>query len=208
MATLNPNEIRPRLVDGQAIYELGHGVGQEETVLLLPRPGAEAEESARSKLALILVRLGKRVVTFDPPGQSGEFSALALACLDAWAIQAPVNLVTWGSGAAQALTLVRRHPERVKRLALIGDLDSTVDSVSTGWQAVDTPALVYLGQVGPSCLARAYGLDAVLPNTQVMVNFDDGPDPITHAPIHVGAALRSFLDPHDPRPGRVISVEI
>lgn len=36
MSLLNPLDIVPRTVDGLALYDLGHGAGQEEPVLLMP----------------------------------------------------------------------------------------------------------------------------------------------------------------------------
>jgi len=205
MATLNNAEIHPQLIDGLTVYELGHGIGQDETVLLLPDPAqSAAAASAGSNLALLLVRLGKRVITFDPP--TTDLIGPALISLDALCPGGSADVVTWGHMARHALFLAQSHPDRVTRLALIGDLPTGTEESS--WHQIAVPLLIYLGETGPSTLARAHTLAEDVPGAQVIVNFEDGPNPIDHAPIHVGAALRTFLEQPDPRPGKIISVEI
>jgi pimeloyl-ACP methyl ester carboxylesterase len=87
---------------------------------------------AEGPLAAVLRELGRRVLTFDPPGafRSGRSADMSLAemlacaeeTIHALVIREPVGLVGHSMGGLCAIALALAHPERVERLVLIGTL--------------------------------------------------------------------------------------
>ena len=205
MAALNPLNIVPRMVDGLAIYDLGRGAGQDEPVLLMPGP-TEPEEAqhARHRLALLLVRLGKRVITFDPAGETGEeippLLRHAQKCLDSCLIDDPVDVVADGPATALAVAFAQTHPDRVRRLVMVGSPPERLV------QAV--PTLLYVDKADPSAVAQAQALAALLPDCRVEISAQSSRRPYDTDPVHFGATLRHFLTPSHPAPFKPISVEL
>jgi len=209
MSALNPLDIVPRTVDGLAIYDLGHGVGQEEPVLLMPGP-TEPEEArhARHRLALLLVRLGKRVITFDPAGESGrEISPLlrqARQCLDLCLIDDPIDVVTDGQANGHANTLAlafaQLYPDRVRRLVMIGSPPDMLVQIA--------PTLFYVDKKDPAIVALTQALAALLPDCRLEISAHNGQRPFDKNPVHFGSVLRDFLAPGHPAPCKPISVEL
>ena len=122
--------VQPRLIAADlAVYQLGQGA----PLLLIPYPHASAlAPTAETKLAALLVSLPRRVLTFDPPGayQSTrpgradlpEMLDCALEALDACAITGPVDVIGHSMSGLCALALAIEHPERLRRLVLVGSV--------------------------------------------------------------------------------------
>lgn len=121
--------------DGLAVYRVGAG----EPVLLLPYPHASTHRPmAEDSLAALLARLGREVVTFDPPqayrsaramtGDLAEMLACAEAALRFRGVTPPVDVVGHSMGSVCALALAVERPQLVRRLVLIG--------ACSGWRAV------------------------------------------------------------------------
>ena len=219
MATLNPFDILPHMVDGLAVYDLGHGPGQEDPLLLMPGPEESgATQSARSSLALLLVRLGKRVITFDPPGSNGSASAgpvddgllvrCALKSLDSRLLDAPVGVVAWGAARSAALALARAHGERVARLVLVGGRDEDPLPCAGDVAGITAPALIYAGDGEGGGVTQAVTLAALLPNARLVTCPQGGGAPHDDRPLHFGAALQRFLPESSHLQGKAISVEL
>jgi pimeloyl-ACP methyl ester carboxylesterase len=133
-AGLNPPDkskmkIESLMKEGLALYRLGEG----EPVLFMPYPhGFTTESTSESALAGVLADLGRQVITFDPSGafrssrpadvSLEDMLGSALAVLGAFQIQKPVDVIGHSMGGLCALALAVEHPERVKRLALVGSL--------------------------------------------------------------------------------------
>jgi proline iminopeptidase len=115
--------------DGLAVYDVGTG----PPLLLLPYPhGWTTVPMAADTLCPLLVSLGRRVVTFDPPGayrstrparvDMPEMLACAHEALAARAVSGPVEVVGHSMGGLCALAFTLAHPERVRRLVLVDTL--------------------------------------------------------------------------------------
>jgi pimeloyl-ACP methyl ester carboxylesterase len=115
--------------DGLAIYSTGQG----EPLLLMPYPhGFGLAPIGQGPLAAALRELNQRVVAFDPPGafnttrrpdmSMDEMLACAEETLPALDIRGPINLVGHSMGGLCAIAFALAHPERVKKLVLIGTL--------------------------------------------------------------------------------------
>ncbi len=113
-------------LDGLAVHEIGHG----DPVLLVPYWHAfTTSPMAEGPLAEMLVSIGRRVITFDPPGAYGssrrptmevaEMVGCALEALDAVGVAGSVDVVGHSAGAYCAAVLACEHSERVGRLALV-----------------------------------------------------------------------------------------
>ena len=114
--------------NGLAVY----GYGDGELILFMPGPHRFQKPGDRSADAIIegLTRIGRRVVTFDPPesGQSTRTSNLgmeemhlcAYEALDGWGAEGSVDVLGHSMGGLTTLAFAIERPERVKRLVLIG----------------------------------------------------------------------------------------
>ncbi len=113
--------------DGLAVYQSGEGT----PLLLFPYPHASTlRPMGEDKLAALLVGLGHRVITFDPPGayrstrpmqgDMAEMLACAQEALEVGGVQPPVKVVGHSMGGLCALGLAIEQPDLVERLALIG----------------------------------------------------------------------------------------
>lgn len=117
------------MVDGLAVYEIGQG----HPLFLMPYPHASASSAtAETPFAALLAGLPRQVLTFDPPGayrstrrsRAGmpEMLACALEALTALGISEPVDLIGHSMSGLCALGLAVEHPERVRRLVLVGSV--------------------------------------------------------------------------------------
>ncbi|MDQ3864147.1 MAG: alpha/beta hydrolase [Actinomycetota bacterium] len=119
--------VRPSFVrDGFAVYAFGSG----EPVLLMPYPHAA---TGRTLMELVegLETLGRRVITFDPPGSGrsmrtmrldmGEMLGCAEEALAACGLEdAPVDVMGHSQGGFAALAFAIERAERVRRLVVVG----------------------------------------------------------------------------------------
>ena len=113
--------------DGLAIYEAGVG----EPLLLMPYWHAfTTSPMADGPLAEMLVSMGRRVITFDPPGAYGstrrpkmtvaEMVDCAAEALDAVGLaESSVAVLGHSAGAYAAAQFAREHANRVSQLILI-----------------------------------------------------------------------------------------
>jgi proline iminopeptidase len=115
------------LSDGLAVYSVGTG----EPLLLLPYPHASTlRPMAEDALAGLLAGMGRRVVTFDPPGayrssrpmrcDLTEMLACAEESLTVAGVPRPVDVVGHSMGALCSLALAVERPQSVRQLVLIG----------------------------------------------------------------------------------------
>lgn len=113
--------------NGLAVYASGAGA----PVLLLPSPHACTQSPEVCKpLARVLVELGRRVVSFDPPGAfrstrpadvgMPEMLACAEEALDVAPAPPPVDVCGHSMAAVCALGLALERPALVRRLLLVG----------------------------------------------------------------------------------------
>lgn len=124
-----PIEFQPfRIARGLAVYRLGRG----EPVLLMPAPHRFERVGLADFDTLIdgLLRLGRQVITYDPPG-SGRSAGPArvsveevLKCtdraLDACYLAQPVDAVGHSMAGLALLAYTLQRPHRISRLVLIG----------------------------------------------------------------------------------------
>jgi proline iminopeptidase len=127
MADFAPNLLHNNL----AIYSTGAG----DPLLLMPYPhGFGVAPIVQGPLAVILCELHQRVITFDPPGMFNttrpahvsmpEMLDCAEESLSALKIEAPLALVGHSMSGFCAIAYALAHPERVKRVIIIGSLAS------------------------------------------------------------------------------------
>lgn len=121
--------------DGLAVYSLGIG----PPLLLMPNPQGmvHAPEACRP-LADLLVGLGRRVITFDPPGSFAsprlprlgleEMLACSHQALQVAGVAPPVDVVGHSQATLCQLALALTVPEAVRSLVLVGAVDG-------GWRA-------------------------------------------------------------------------
>jgi pimeloyl-ACP methyl ester carboxylesterase len=113
--------------DGLAVFD---STGSQP-VLLMPSPhGFVLGPTASGPLHAVLVALGLRVVTFDPPGAFSstrrptlslqEMTQCSLEALDCLGIRGPVPVVAHSHATLCALHLALNRAERVDRLLLVG----------------------------------------------------------------------------------------
>src|SRR5512132_4345320 len=136
----HPRRAAPAHVsDGLAVYDLGAG----PPLLLMPNPqGMVRAPEAHSPLADLLIGLGRRVVSFDPPGAfaSSRPPRLGLANMLACSHQAlqvagvapPVDVVGHSQATLCQLALALAAPLMVRGLVLVGAVDG-------GWRTTAGP---------------------------------------------------------------------
>jgi pimeloyl-ACP methyl ester carboxylesterase len=116
--------------DGLAVYDLGAG----PPLLVMPNPqGMVAAPTAHSPLVELLVGLGRRVVTFDPPGAFAstrpprlglaEMLACAQEALGIAGVAAPVEVVGHSQATLCQLALALATPATIRSLVLVGAVD-------------------------------------------------------------------------------------
>jgi pimeloyl-ACP methyl ester carboxylesterase len=117
-----------RRIDGLAVYRVGLG----PPVLVMPGPHRYSRPGVGSFDVLVdgVTRLGRSVVTFDPPGSGlspgparlgmDEMLHCADLAIGAEAGAAPVDAVGHSMAGLVLLAYALRRPERVRRLVLIG----------------------------------------------------------------------------------------
>jgi proline iminopeptidase len=112
--------------DGLAVYSIGNG----QPLLLFPSPhGMTLHSTSESPLTQILAGLGRRIVTFDPPGayrsskparaDMQEMLECAQITLEICRIHGAVDVVGHGMGGLCALSMAIELPRRVNRLVLV-----------------------------------------------------------------------------------------
>jgi pimeloyl-ACP methyl ester carboxylesterase len=112
--------------DGLAVYTMGTGL----PLLLFPSPhGMTLNSTAESPLTQILAGMGRRVITFDPPGayrstrparvDMDEMLECAQLALEICRINTTVDVVGHGMGGLCALSMAIELPRLVNRLVLI-----------------------------------------------------------------------------------------
>lgn len=115
--------------NGLAVYSVGDG----QPVLLFPYPHAHTTRPmADGELAQTLVKLGRRVITFDmpgayhstrtPEGDMAEIIASADEALSRLGIQDAVDVVGHSMSGLAALAYAVERPDKVKRLLLVGSV--------------------------------------------------------------------------------------
>jgi proline iminopeptidase len=114
--------------DGLAIYALGSG----QPVFFVPGPHRFQRVGTRTGDALIdgLIALGRRVVTYDPPGSGRstrpphlsmvEMVTCADEALAVSGVAGPMDVLGHSMGGLAALAFVLERPEAVRRLVLAG----------------------------------------------------------------------------------------
>jgi pimeloyl-ACP methyl ester carboxylesterase len=114
--------------DGLAVYRFGDG----PPVLFMPGPHRYQRPGTASGDALIqgLVGLGRRVVTFDPPGSGrsprparlgmAEMHACACEALAVAGVGGAVDALGHSMGGLALLGFALEHPDLVGRLVLVG----------------------------------------------------------------------------------------
>jgi len=115
--------------DGLAMDAIGEG----EPLLLMPYPHASTTQPmSETRLAELLVSLGRQVVTFDPPrsflstrpmtGNMKEMLACTLKLLETFQIDKPIDLIGHSMGGLCSLGFALEYPYRVNKLALVNSL--------------------------------------------------------------------------------------
>jgi pimeloyl-ACP methyl ester carboxylesterase len=116
--------------DGLAVYSLGGG----PPLLVMPNPqGMVRVPEAHGPLAERLVGLGRRVITFDPPGAFAsprpprlglaEMLACAKEALAVAGVAPPVDVVGHSQATLCQLALALAEPKVVRSLILVGAVD-------------------------------------------------------------------------------------
>jgi proline iminopeptidase len=129
MKTCGHNAPPTLMVDGLAIYHTGQG----GPLFLMPYPHASASASITdSKLMARLVGLSRQIITFDPPGvhrstRPGradlvEMLECTLEPLRVCRILEAIDVICHSMSGLCALALAIEHPERVRRLGLVGSV--------------------------------------------------------------------------------------
>jgi proline iminopeptidase len=112
--------------DGLAVYTMGTGL----PLFLFPSPhGMTLHSTAESPLTQILAGIGRRVITFDPPGayrstrparvDMVEMLECAQLALEICRINGTIDVVGHGMGGLCALSMAIELPRQVNRLVLI-----------------------------------------------------------------------------------------
>ena len=118
------------MADGLAVYDLGVG----PPLLLMPNPqGMVRTPEAHGRLAELLVGLGRRVVSFDPPGAFAssrpprlglaEMLACSREALAVAGVGPPVDVIGHSQATLCQLALALAAPQMVRSLVLVGAVD-------------------------------------------------------------------------------------
>jgi pimeloyl-ACP methyl ester carboxylesterase len=120
----------PHWVDnGLAVYSVGTG----EPVLLFPYPHGHVTHSmVQSPIAVALTKLGRTVISFDPPGafrstrepvgDMAEMIQCADEALARLGTDDPIDVVGHSMGGFVALAYAVERPDRFRRLVLVNSL--------------------------------------------------------------------------------------
>lgn len=150
---LAPSVIR----DGLAVY----GVGSGDPVLLMPGPHRFEIPGDGSAAGLVdgLVGLGRKVISFDPPGSGhstrpmqlgmAEMHRCADEALEASGVTGPVDAIGHSMGGLAMVAYALDRPGRIRRLVLVG-------TGSGGPAYMNAPGSMWRP---PALLARWYGLE-------------------------------------------------
>jgi proline iminopeptidase len=123
------------IINNLAVYKIGTG----DPLFLMPYPHAATFISiADDPLTRVLLKTGRSVITFDPPGawhsareavvNMQEMLDCARETLDHFAVTEPVDLVSHSMGSFCALAFALKYQNRIKRLVLAG--------CTTGWRSL------------------------------------------------------------------------
>jgi proline iminopeptidase len=135
LASIKPESVK----DGLAIYSVGNG----NPVILFPYPHADAGiPMAYSVLGEILCSLGKKVISFDPPGafystrhptgDMDEMMECALMTLNEMGIEGKVDVVGHSMSSLCALSFAIKYPEKINSLVLIGSMSGFPAAIKYG----------------------------------------------------------------------------
>jgi proline iminopeptidase len=154
--------------DGLAVYDLGAG----PPLLLMPNPqGMVRVPEAHGPLAELLVGLGRRVVTFDPPGAFAsprpprlglaEMLACTHEALGVAGVAAPVEVVGHSQATLCQLALALATPAVVRTLVLVGAVDGgwrttrRAHGLPWCWPLTDPRRWRFAALAAPLALGRA-----------------------------------------------------
>jgi proline iminopeptidase len=123
------------IIQGLAVYRVGEG----PPVCLIPYPhGFMLDPMVSGELANAFIRLGRQVISFDPPGAFASTRPMKadmaemLACthesLDYCGITEPIDIAGHSMGSLCAIGYALERPAGVKRLILVGTM--------SGWPAI------------------------------------------------------------------------
>lgn len=201
MARPKPTFLR----DGLAIYGFGTGV----PLLLMPYPHGASVVGDPAPTALIdgLVRIGRRVITFDPPGagRSTRPARLAMAemlncaeeALAACDATGAVDVLGHSQGSLAALAFAIERPRRVCRLILVGAAaggPSYLHAPGAIWNR-SHPAFWRFGLVALLLpLTRRFAAQQLMLNAVTRASYVD-PARAPRRPVQ----LRDWLRPAEPR---------
>ena len=173
--------------DGLAMYRRGTG----EPVLLMPYPHAMTLVGmAESPFAETLTRIGRSVITFDPPGAYAstrqaqctlsEMLTCAAETLNRFEIGTAVDIAGHSMGAFCALAFALEHPGWVRSMVLTGAL--------SGFPAVRRWSVPHNWR----CCRDREWWRAVYLGTRVMLGYDNM---AVHKKLSNLVAQASYVDP-------------
>jgi pimeloyl-ACP methyl ester carboxylesterase len=154
--------------DGLAVYNLGAG----PPLLVMPNPqGMVRAPEAHGSLAALLVGLGRRVITFDPPGAFAsprpprlglaEMLACTHEALQVAKVAPPVDVVGHSQATLCQLALALATPEVVRSLVLVGAVDGgwrttrRAHGMPWCWPLTDPRRWRFAALAGPLAVGRA-----------------------------------------------------
>ena len=128
------------ITNGLAIYAVGEGT----PILVFPYPHAHTEmPMAQDALSDILISLGRKVISFDPPGSfhsprnpKGDMPEMLQSAIDALSvlgIDKKVDVIGHSMGSLCALAFAITYPEKVDRLILVGGVSGFPAAIKWGY---------------------------------------------------------------------------
>jgi len=128
------------ITNGLAVYAVGEGT----PILVFPYPHAHTEmPMAQDKLSDILISLGRKVISFDPPGAfystrnpKGDMPEMLQSAIDALlvlGIDKKVDVMGHSMGSLCALAFAITYPEKVDRLILVGGMSGFPAAIKWGY---------------------------------------------------------------------------